>query len=141
MAMPYMTKVCPKVEVEVTIHPQSQRVHEQETLGFFLQKQSFVQEALVQAIQTNATKVVYSTVSSPRMYKVYMVSTLATHLSIHQPNAGEIVLRFQYAGDEVHARVFSIEDCRYNGWVRFDCSQYPPGYIHQGNPPPPSRLK
>lgn len=138
MTMPYIKKVCPQVEIEVTIHPQTHRIHSQR-LGDTPQgytPQSIITRGLVQTSGGNNNSITSYTINSPRFFKVYITTDVGnvTHLSSLQPTEGEVILKFLYSGDEVQCRVYSTADYRYNGWVRLDCTELPHQYTTH-NPP------
>lgn len=132
--MPYIKKVCPQVEIKITIHPQTHRIHSlrlQDTPQGYIPR-SIIMKGLVQTHQGNQNKITSYTVNSPRFFKVYITTEASniTHLSSLQPTEGEVILEFLYSGQDVQCRVYSTADYRYNGWVRLDCTELPHHYTN-----------
>lgn len=120
--MKVITQVSPRYPITITLHPQAQRHHRVPPLTNPREIQT---TGIIQS-QTNNLTLQQTHVASPRLYKLYIVSTEYDLLSSLQLQTNHITASFVFSSQAVYTQVISCEDCRYNGWVALECTQYNP---------------
>lgn len=120
--MELIIHVCPRVDITFTVNSQLQR-HHKHSISPLHHENKLVVSGLVQA-STNTNVLQTNHVNSGRVYKLYIINTQLDILSYTQDLAYHLTASFQYNNHTVLTQVTGCEDCKYNGWVRLDCTEY-----------------